>query len=334
MPRLILYKMQKKGNASKTIPVEKAQGALEYLLLIGGAILVAVIVIALILNIGGSSEEETYLATAHALCAKFPQNECRAQAVSVKGRSFLCLPIVAGQCRAAKGLIGFWKMNENVAGPGQQILDISGKGNTGTLYSTTNCTLATRPNGGNECSFNATTDGIEVENESNFDFEKNNSFSIAAWVKRSSNLQDRAIVSKGISSSSMPQYVGYIFGLDKYADATARIRLAMVGNPSGNLYVESNNGIADNTWHHVAVTYNGSGDTSGVRLYIGGADDTSSSNQTNSLGSNSILTDFKLKIGDSRDQIANGDHWDGSIDEVTVWNRVLSDAEIQALAKN
>ena len=146
MPRLILNKMQKKRPIYKTLPAGSAQGALEYLLLLGGAILVAVIVIALILNIGGSSEEETYLAAAHAMCAKYPQNECSSQVVSVKGRSYLCLPLVQSQCRAAKGLIAYYKMNDNVAGAGQQILDSSGKENTGTIIDA-DCTIAGQ-NGG------------------------------------------------------------------------------------------------------------------------------------------------------------------------------------------
>ena len=51
---------------------KSGQGALEYLLLIGGAILVSVIVIAIIVGIGGTNGDETLLATAHGLCAKFP----------------------------------------------------------------------------------------------------------------------------------------------------------------------------------------------------------------------------------------------------------------------
>ncbi|HZX34486.1 MAG TPA: class III signal peptide-containing protein [archaeon] len=48
----------------------KGQGALEYLLLIGGAVLIAVIVITLLLGVGGSSEEQTGVSTASSLCAQ------------------------------------------------------------------------------------------------------------------------------------------------------------------------------------------------------------------------------------------------------------------------
>ena len=46
--------------------MQKAQGALEYLLLIGGAMLVAVIVISILVGLEGGSGYEAELATAHA----------------------------------------------------------------------------------------------------------------------------------------------------------------------------------------------------------------------------------------------------------------------------
>ncbi|MBI2598231.1 MAG: right-handed parallel beta-helix repeat-containing protein [Candidatus Diapherotrites archaeon] len=81
----------------------QAQGALEYLLLLGGAILVAVIVIAVIVGITGPSEEETVLAVAHGLCAKFPVSECAGHLVEVRGQTFAC-DIAGTGCRATKGI--------------------------------------------------------------------------------------------------------------------------------------------------------------------------------------------------------------------------------------
>ena len=50
----------------------KGQGALEYLLLIGGAILVAVIVISILVGLGSGGGVEATRAAANALCAKYP----------------------------------------------------------------------------------------------------------------------------------------------------------------------------------------------------------------------------------------------------------------------
>jgi len=84
--------------------MQKAQGALEYLLLIGGAILVAVIAIALIINIASSSEQETVIVAANALCSKFPDNECDTHTVSVKEKDYGCFPFGTNRCRAQTGI--------------------------------------------------------------------------------------------------------------------------------------------------------------------------------------------------------------------------------------
>lgn len=54
----------------------QGQGALEYLLLIGGAILVAVIVISILVGLGGSGGVEAGRAAADAQCAKYTLADC------------------------------------------------------------------------------------------------------------------------------------------------------------------------------------------------------------------------------------------------------------------
>ena len=59
--------VNKKKEESKMMNT-KGQGALEYLLLIGGAVLVAVIVITLLLGITSEGQSSTELSTATTLC--------------------------------------------------------------------------------------------------------------------------------------------------------------------------------------------------------------------------------------------------------------------------
>jgi len=84
--------------------MEKAQSALEYLLLIGGAIMVATISIALLITITSSSEQESILATANALCSKYPDDECDAHTVTVKETDYDCFPFGTNRCRAQIGI--------------------------------------------------------------------------------------------------------------------------------------------------------------------------------------------------------------------------------------
>jgi len=85
-------------NLFFVVIMASAQGALEYILLIGGAILVAIIAIAVILSITTSSESETETAFVSALCSKYPQRECDGKEVDVRGNTFFCRWTTGG-CR-------------------------------------------------------------------------------------------------------------------------------------------------------------------------------------------------------------------------------------------
>ncbi|MCX7834832.1 MAG: choice-of-anchor D domain-containing protein [bacterium] len=73
-------------------------------------------------------------------------------------------------------------------------------------------------------------------------------------------------------------------------------------------------------WYHVAATYNGSS----VRFYLNGVF-TNAVSYSGSLGS---FTSARLQIGYSDNGL---DHFVGKLDEIRIYNRVLSDAEIYQL---
>ena len=54
----------------------KAQGALEYLLLIGGAVLIAAIVLTLLTTLGNQSSSATQKKVTAAQCAGLPEEKC------------------------------------------------------------------------------------------------------------------------------------------------------------------------------------------------------------------------------------------------------------------
>ncbi|MBI4044888.1 MAG: class III signal peptide-containing protein [Candidatus Diapherotrites archaeon] len=71
---------------------KKGQGALEYLLLIGGAILVAVVVITILSQVGGSSGKQTEYNAISGICAsKATQANCTAAEVLVGSTSCDCI---------------------------------------------------------------------------------------------------------------------------------------------------------------------------------------------------------------------------------------------------
>jgi hypothetical protein len=90
----------------------------------------------------------------------------------------------------------------------------------------------------------------------------------------------------------------------------------------------STNGITLNTWQHVAVTWDGAANASNIHIYINGV--LSDSTPTNGAGTLPDDSTAALAIGNRASDVARA--FAGSIDDLRVYNRMLSAAEIQALA--
>jgi hypothetical protein len=93
----------------------------------------------------------------------------------------------------------------------------------------------------------------------------------------------------------------------------------------------SNNAIVLNTWQHIAATWDGTTNGGNIHLYVNGAQVDSTTFQS---GSGSALSDATtpVTIGNRQADLARG--FSGAMDDVRVYNRVLSAAEIQNLAGN
>lgn len=79
--------------------------------------------------------------------------------------------------------------------------------------------------------------------------------------------------------------------------------------------------VADGNWHHVAVVYTG-GPTGTLSLYVDGVFNTSQVKNLNTTGTN-------LRIG-QRAFPQTGERFNGSIDEVRIWNVARTQCEINA----
>ncbi|MHA2426444.1 MAG: LamG-like jellyroll fold domain-containing protein [Candidatus Hermodarchaeia archaeon] len=79
-------------------------------------------------------------------------------------------------------------------------------------------------------------------------------------------------------------------------------------------------------WYHVVVTYSGSSVASGVKLYVNGRERFQQRILDNDLV-NSIVTPDPIRIG----YLEDGSYWNGEIDEVSIWGRVLTQAEVTEL---
>ncbi len=197
-------------------------------------------------------------------------------------------------------LVGFWKMNESSG----NILDYSGYGNDGTPSG--GVTYGVDGKSGDALSFDGNDDVIEIQHSAPISI--NIPYSISAWIKPSDVSGMGIITSKDEAVWEMMMAVsngGLYVGFENCADDNF---LGLGGTI-----------IVDN-WQHVAYVYNGSR----VFGYIDGVE------VVNVDGSGTpCVSGYSLGIGDSQHGISYP--FSGAIDEVIIFNRVLSSDEVSAL---
>ena len=113
----------------------------------------------------------------------------------------------------------------------------------------------------------------------------------------------------------------------------------------GELYVEVRNGAATyghldyspyvtaGKWFHYAVVFDGSqsgNNANALRLYINGVNRTLTYNGTIPATTANLAT-RNFTIGQSDDTAAGISAWNGSMDDVRIYNRALAPAEIKLL---
>ena len=158
---------------------------------------------------------------------------------------------------------------------------------------------------GNEASF------VEIDSPEKFDF--NSDFTWAAWIK-TDNVGPGVIFAK----TGGP-------GTDDKGPKTLWVRNGVLNLDTGWVgNVEDTENIADNKWHHIAVT--GAPEDSAVQYFVDGKA---------TGGGNLNLAEFPEEDFESHvfiglDGRADGEFgvFTGIIDEFSVYNRVLEEAEI------
>ncbi len=156
------------------------------------------------------------------------------------------------------------------------------------------------------------------------DFEKNQKFSHGAWVQAGRNGVFGAILAR------MDEKVAYR-GWDLWQNDSS-VSVHIIDEWPGNaIKVTTQNAVLKpGTWQHVFMTYDGSGQPGGVKVYVDGKEEQLKT-ETNTLKPNaSIRTNTPLRIGQrSHTQVFDG----GAIQDVRVYSRALSAAEVKAIAE-
>jgi len=216
---------------------------------------------------------------------------------------------------AENNLVAWWKMDE---GSGFSMIDSSGNNNTALFKNATNPDTLWGPGKVGKASyFQGTTVYAEANNESNFDFERTDPFSISFWFNPSSSYTYSfpGIFYKQNSS------IGYQVW---YENVNEYMRFDIQSGSTYRIQVATANGtMRKDTWQHVVATYDGSSNASGTKIYVNGIN-MPLTIIDNDLGTNSILNNQAPRIG-----LGSGFDWfKGYLDNLKVYSKELSSAEI------
>lgn len=147
---------------------------------------------------------------------------------------------------------------------------------------------------------------LTVSNESDFDFEHTNPFSVSFWINGASQA-NKIVVGKGSLGTA-----GWLFFTN---NTTMVFRLT---DSLLNTFQVITTAVTQNDgWHHIVVTFSGNSNRSGLKIYVDGVLDKTG---TASAISNSILNNVGVTIGSG-----NGlSIFTGSLADVQIWKLVLS----------
>ena len=231
------------------------------------------------------------------------------------------------------GLVGYWNFEEgrdnSVAG------DRSGFGNNGTLTNmdTSTAWKGSATSSGQALDFDASDDYVDVGSGNNLD--NLGPMTVSAWYyARSEGENSRGgIFNKGDGDGVLvdgPEFEFGSVGLDG-VDRTNALAFA-VGFSGGSLHrIASNNTVTLNKWQFVTLTWDGTTSSSGVHIYIDGVEVTYQKSQ-DGIGTKNDDGSANMLIGIGNFG-AQSNTWDGRLDEVRIYRRVLSYDEIQRLYK-
>jgi len=207
------------------------------------------------------------------------------------------------------GLIGYWGLDET---SGTTASDKTGYGNTGTYVNSPTLNVAppealTFPS--RAVTFNGTNQYVSVENNANIALTS--TISVTAWIKVTNNLPQQQILSK---YNIISPYQGYAMGL-----SIRNLNTGWLDWWDGTAWRTSNTVIPNNTWTHVVVTQSGTE----IKFYVNG------SSVVTVTGANIPANSINAAIGSISG--GGGGFFNGSMDDVRIYNRALTSGEISGL---
>jgi hypothetical protein len=206
---------------------------------------------------------------------------------------------VSNTAQTPTGLVAAFGFNEGV---GVQVTDASGQGNAGTISS---ATWSAAGKFGTSLSFNGTSSWVTVADAASLDLTTG--LTLEAWINPAVGTAWRTVVLKENAT-------GLAYALYSANNAS---RPAGFVHTNADWGLNGTSAVALSVWTHLALTFDGTT----LRMFVNGVQASSTS-----VAGATVMTNGPLRIGGNA---VWGEYFKGLIDEVRIYNRALTAAEIQ-----
>nr|WP_256867904.1 LamG-like jellyroll fold domain-containing protein [Halorientalis salina] len=207
-------------------------------------------------------------------------------------------------------------------GTGSTAVDVTSSGHDGTV---TNVNQGTSGIFGNAYEFDG-DEGFVEDSDADAYLNGNDELTISAWVEADSVGNNMGIISGGEPDGSDDKIAlrHDEEGADGECDSCYKAGVTTSDNSETN--VETWWDTQSDDWRHVVFTWDGS--SGDLKMYFDGSEARLSSTET---GTGTLQDVETLLVGQGPKDEGASDGWDGKIDEVRIYDRVLSDSEAQGL---
>ena len=202
------------------------------------------------------------------------------------------------------GILAYWNLNDDGSG-GVSLVDSTGNGNT--LTNNNGVTLGTGIIGG-DAVFNG-SDSLQFNTTP---IEPSTAASFSFWLNATDSSIEQSLFDQQSSG-------GYGILIRTNGNETGYLAIAMNGS-SGPYWYPTSYNPPSNTWVNIVATIDGAFN---LNVYA---------NSNNVLSTNIGANNGPWNaIGNFIGQTGDGNYYNGQIDEVGIWNRALSQAEVTSL---
>ena len=208
------------------------------------------------------------------------------------------------------GLVAHWKLDD---GSGTTAADASGSGYHGTLVNMNPAGAWVTGKIGGALEFDGSNDYVDIGNS----LSPVNNFTVAAWVNPAKSDINLEIISKGNDGTDTQWEL-------TTSTPAGQVDFRAVLSGVGSSGVRSTQSLPVGSWTFLVGTYDGTS----WRIYWNGALDKISTMP------GPVVTSSALYIGAIDNAGSPGKFWEGLIDDVRLYDRVLTNSEIQSLYLN